>query len=1027
MDINNELFRKAFKKLKSSVYYDKTALVLRNKLVEYEMSAGDNINSRLDDIFDICTGSDGKYEEFCEKILSSINYLAFPKKIESSDPEDEIADADSVLYNFADEKTKLTELQFFIDMAVEGHILGVVWLMLIGYRIDKDVIYNHSYGNRIRKKLINDLSNEVTYSPYLFEPYFQQYESWCDEGMKKALDCLDENLDVIIMTMDFKRFYYSVDMNKDAFDAVYRDASIPKDNESIIYEQMNSFVCKVVEKYASLFKQENERKKCILPIGFLPSNVLANWCLRNFDKVVIDGWNPVYYGRYVDDILIVDKVEHNCELYKRAQESNITKSEIVEIFLRKFTRWSGVYNTKESDKECRKFAPLIQENENNECVYKVSNLYTPLENDNSCIRLQNKKLKVFYFKSNETKALITCFKDEISKNKSEFRYMPEDDAVFSDNDYGEIYNLNYKDTINKFRGIEGLSVDSYKLSKFLGKYLRIGSLIKDKSESNFAKDILKVFDNRIIIQNHIQWEKIIEILVINKHYEAAKKFIKRIVNAVKNISLELDVESKASTDEVVTALLLELDSAVIRVFSLVYNKETQELINYIYSDENGIKLRTEINENRSETAGHIFDEVLEMRKGYNKTRMSDKSVMPIMIDMIDDTAIDLTDFDAAFKNIKKNVDFLVESYVYYPYLINMHDIALMAFLSEIKSEKGFSDFKILHKNEHEYLWLNYRLQGKGDFPVKVSRIKGIDPPSYSLFINGGKKHKLKIAVANTKLSVDNFTSLVKGVPCRGYERYCAFSRMVNQSLKEKADILVLPESYLPFEWLPLLSRICAANQMAVVTGIEHIINDKYVYNFTAVILPYIDNDIKCASISFHLKRHYAPFEERLIRGYGFEPVQGKSYELYKWNDCYFPVYCCYELTSIKDRGLFESYADFIIAVEWNHDVNYYSNIIGSLSRDTHCYCIQVNTSDYGDSRITKPSKTEMMDILRTKGGANSTVLIGEIDIEKLRDFQIKQYELQNDDKSFKPTPPEFKKDIVRKKIIGDDRLFEEEN
>ena len=69
----------------------------------------------------------------------------------------------------------------------------------------------------------------------------------------------------------------------------------------------------------------------------------------------------------------------------------------------------------------------------------------------------------------------------------------------------------------------------------------------------------------------------------------------------------------------------------------------------------------------------------------------------------------------------------------------------------------------------------------------------------------------------------------------------------------------------------------------------------------------------------------------------------------------------------------------------------------------------------------------MMDILRTKGGANSTVLIGEIDIEKLRDFQIKQYELQNDDKSFKPTPPEFKKDIVRKKIIGDDRLFEEEN
>ena len=73
---------------------------------------------------------------------------------------------------------------------------------------------------------------------------------------------------------------------------------------------------------------------------------------------------------------------------------------------------------------------------------------------------------------------------------------------------------------------------------------------------------------------------------------------------------------------------------------------------------------------------------------------------------------------------------------------------------------------------------------------------------------------------------------------------------------------------------------------------------------------------------------------------------------------YFSVYCCYELTSIVDRSLFQVYADMMIAVEWNKDINYYSNILESLSRDMHCYCIQVNTSDYGDSRITRPSKTE---------------------------------------------------------------------
>jgi len=89
----------------------------------------------------------------------------------------------------------------------------------------------------------------------------------------------------------------------------------------------------------------------------------------------------------------------------------------------------------------------------------------------------------------------------------------------------------------------------------------------------------------------------------------------------------------------------------------------------------------------------------------------------------------------------------------------------------------------------------------------------------------------------------------------------------------------------------------------------------------------------------------------------------------------------------------------------------------SLSRDVHCYCVQINTSDYGDSRITKPSKTEEKDIIRTKGGINSTVLVGDVDIKELREFQFMQCSLQKGNK-FKPTPLGFNPDIVLKKIRG---------
>ncbi len=231
-------------------------------------------------------------------------------------------------------------------------------------------------------------------------------------------------------------------------------------------------------------------------------------------------------------------------------------------------------------------------------------------------------------------------------------------------------------------------------------------------------------------------------------------------------------------------------------------------------------------------------------------------------------------------------------------------------------------------------------------------------------------------------------------------------------------MLVLPEAYIPFEWIPTIARKCAESKMAIVTGIEQMTSNNHVYNITATILPYNIEEYIFSYIGFHTKVHYSPEEERQIKGYGFVPKKGETYDLFLWNDLWFSTYCCYELASITDRCVFSSYVDLLAIVEWNKDVNYYSSIIESLCRDMHCYCVQVNSSDYGDSRITQPSKTELKDIIKTKGGINETVLIGEVDIDKLRRFQLKEYELQKDDKTFKPTPPQFNKDIIREKIKG---------
>ena len=212
--------------------------------------------------------------------------------------------------------------------------------------------------------------------------------------------------------------------------------------------------------------------------------------------------------------------------------------------------------------------------------------------------------------------------------------------------------------------------------------------------------------------------------------------------------------------------------------------------------------------------------------------------------------------------------------------------------------------------------------------------------------------------------------------------------------------------------------------MALISGVEHILSLKgneerqKVYNLTATILPYQKDDYKFAHVVYHHKVYYSPDEKRRIEGYRMEPFSGNGYQLFCWRDLWFSVYCCFELASIVDRALFQSYADLTVAVEWNGDVSFFSNIMESLCRDLHCYCVQVNSSDYGDSRVMSPTKTVMRDLIKTKGGLNYTILTDVIDIDQLRDYQRQEYELQRDDARFKPTPPNFRPSIPEHKQNG---------
>lgn len=1013
-----ELLHISYKKLKSNVFFDKTQLPLRDKIVMFEAIEFENILDDLaKEIDEVVLSGKNEFGEMTNHILKGINCYVLPKKLY----EEDTVNLKSPYCNYPKKSVKIQDCQYFIDMDVLGHVLGIAWILLLGYAID-DEISENSYGNRLKKNTA--FKEQLSNSPYLFESYFSQYESWRDKGLEQAKKLLSNNKNVIMLTLDLSRFYYSVNIERDKLDnivsKIHEKKQISKDVLPIVW-YLTDFIYKVIESYSlkicSIDKSIVEDRN-ILPIGFAPSNILSNYCLRGFDNAVIEGWNPTYFGRYVDDVLIIDKVEENSTIFNAVKNQEMTTSLVLNYYLISCDVWNKKINVNKGRKKGLIYK--IKENsKKDEIKYQINNDF--LDFKGCKINLQNRKAKVFYFDSSQSDILIRCFQKNLQKNISEFRYLPEDEPIFKFDDYTEIYKIQEQSGPNKLNGVEDFSLDKFELSKFLGKYMRISSLIDDSKESRFKKDIAKIFTSDVTIKNYTAWEKIFAILINNQYFDETVKFLDVVL---KNIAL-IDCLENKNKPLIQKSLIDILYSALSRTLSLVWGKD---LLDFVHGIEKKIilfSIKYDIYIKRDNS-------LEEYRKQYCKSRMCDKYALPFVIDEVidkdkllindDGDMINLSSFNSFLNYLSKikNKTYLVDidnHYKFYPYIVTIMDLTFAHLIDSLINEQPLNINYDSNKLKRVYNDINYFNPDNDslnrDFYYHNEVLDG-DVRS-CVKVGSEKFDEIKIAVANTELNDNLLQGVLSNTYDRTYERYDNLVNMVNDSIKNNAKLLVLPEGYLPIEWLPIFTRTCAKNQIAAVVGLEHFIIKNYVFNITATILPYTEDDYNFAYIHFHRKMHYAPQEELEIKSTGRQISEGNELTIYNWNNFWFPVYCCYELSSIKERAVFQSFADAVIAVEWNMDINYYSNIVESLSRDLHCYFIQVNVAKYGDSRITQPTKTEEKDLLRVKGGKNSIVLIDDIKIKALRDFQLSGNFKQKSLKTFKLTPPNFNYDIVQLK------------
>lgn len=722
VSVYQRLLQISYKKLKSSVFFDKTQLILRDKLVNEE--------NRIEGVIDRLAKqiAEGNLSDTIKTALNTISVLTFPKKMMQ-----EREDPSRLISNLDVQAPCVSELQYFCDMSVEGYILGVTWLLVVGHRLD-DAIYEHSYGNRLRKNLLDKETGRPTFSPYLFEPYFQQYEGWRDRALSFAQKTLAKGQDVVLLTLDFKRFYYQVDLSLAHLQEVVRELAfeseqeLPQEYRSLV-DPLTEFVWKAADTYSDKLRERNPRlvaNRCVLPIGFPPSNVLANYCLKSFDDVLINGWNPLYYGRYVDDIIIVDKVEKNSTIYRAAQEGKLTSEAMIQYYLQNCSSWhrgnascsnndrngllilDGVETQRENQKRKNKGKP------ENAVVYMVNPMFTEFKD--SRLIVQNEKIKLFYFDSKQSDALLTCFQKGLRENKSEFRFLPEDEPVFQNDDYSEIYEFSEKDGPNKLRGVEGIRLDRFRLSKFLGKYMRIGGLVQDHKESQFVADIDRIFTPADLIEQYISWEKVLSILANNGNFEAYGRFIEKVWKAVESLATSeyrpsIPEEKSTQTQELQGSLRAFLFSAIHKTLALVWGVSGKDVVE---------TLTKRVFQNDPVTQIHLCTNIDMMRRKYCETRMCDKYAIPLPIDGYVGRLSELSRSDKAW-NLTLFQDALNAGYIsdcldkadykYYPYLITMSDLSLYYIVRQLYSLRTNKLYRKTTADAHKDLYaaLNYRI------------------------------------------------------------------------------------------------------------------------------------------------------------------------------------------------------------------------------------------------------------------------------------------------------------------------------
>ena len=303
----------AYRKAKTEAFYDNmhpSAIAF----TDYESNLKNNLANLYKKLSDI--KSTWEYEaDFMG------GYLFVPKSIDDGKWSNEddihfrsIDPVDDWSRMFSENKNKKIPVKFrqIIAASVDYQILSALWILKVGHKYEALLHNKVTYGNRLRRKKNNWRSlswfnSDINIDSLgLFSPYFSGYQKWRENGLTAMKESISDNIDVTAITMDLAGFYHNVSPHFMLRKSFLNRMGLELTSDEHLFTQ--KFITSIDTWYRNTPDYE-QRKEGSLPVGLSASKIISNVLLIELDNDVINGLNPIYYGRYVDDLFIVAKTQ----------------------------------------------------------------------------------------------------------------------------------------------------------------------------------------------------------------------------------------------------------------------------------------------------------------------------------------------------------------------------------------------------------------------------------------------------------------------------------------------------------------------------------------------------------------------------------------------------------------------------------------------------------------------------------------------------------------------------------------------